>query len=186
MPAADAGPERLFLALWPDPAVRRQLAHIAAAAAGRRHTAPARLHLTLVFLGRTPDERRCCYEQALNNVTVAPLELVLDRLGHWPRAGLLWLGPSNPVPPLTALVEELTRRLKTCGFQPEDRPFRPHVTLARRFRGPPPPLARISQPVRWCSDRIVLVASRTSPAGSVYQVLRYWPGDFKLAPEPLQ
>lgn len=182
----EAQPQRLFLALWPDAEVRRQLAAIATAVAGRRRIAAARLHLTLVFLGATPDLRRRCYERALDGITMAPLELLLDQLGHWPRPGILWLGPSQPVAPLTALVDELNRRLSACGFQPEPRPFRAHVTLARRFHGPVPDLAHVGQPVTWRSAQISLVASQPSPAGSHYQVRRGWPVDFKAASEPLQ
>lgn len=184
--ATDNPLPRLFLALWPEREVRQRLQRVAVAAAGRRHTPAARLHLTLVFLGATPVERRRSYEHALTGLTVPALELVLDRLGYWPRAGVLWLGPSQPLTPLTALVEELNRRLAACGFEPERRPFRAHVTLARHFRGPAPTDSRIDPPVRWHCDRVALVASRPAPQGSRYQVLRYWPGDFMAAPEPLQ
>ncbi|WP_458527413.1 2'-5' RNA ligase family protein, partial [Onishia taeanensis] len=51
---------RLFLALWPDPAVREALSSTAGQAhlaCRGRPVAPEQLHLTLAFLGQVPTER---------------------------------------------------------------------------------------------------------------------------------
>jgi len=58
-------PRRLFLALWPEEAERRQLADLAANVAGRRRVRDDHLHLTLVFLGATDAARLAEYEAAL-------------------------------------------------------------------------------------------------------------------------
>lgn len=179
------GSRRLFLALWPDPGVRRQLAAIARAVPGGRRVKETNLHLTLVFLGTTDTERQRCYAAALERIAVPRLELTLDRLGCWPKPGVLWLGPGHVPRELPALVDDLNQSLAACGFQPERRAFRAHVTLARDFRGPTPTLSDIGPPVHWQTDRIALVESRTSAAGSQYTVLRYRP-DSNGAAEPLQ
>jgi len=56
--------------------------------------------------------------------------------------------------------------LANCGLEPEKRPFKPHVTLARKSVHPAPePLA---EPVVWLADRISLIRSDTHGAVSAY------------------
>ncbi|QQS54199.1 MAG: RNA 2',3'-cyclic phosphodiesterase [Candidatus Competibacteraceae bacterium] len=166
---------RLFLALWPGDAERRQLAEQAAAVAGRRRVRDANLHLTLVFLGATDAARLAAYEAALSDLAVPTLELTLDRYGYWPRPRILWLGASRTPPALYELVAELHRRLRGCGFAPERRAFQAHITLARQFSGPAPTQPP-AVPIRWRVGEVALVESQSSPEGSCYRVLRRWPG----------
>ena len=80
-PAIAEAPRRLFLALWPAEAERRQMAELAANVAGRRRLRDANLHLTLVFLGATDAARLAAYEAALADLPALELELILDRYG---------------------------------------------------------------------------------------------------------
>ncbi|MDQ2696485.1 MAG: RNA 2',3'-cyclic phosphodiesterase [Pseudomonadota bacterium] len=166
-------PRRLFLALWPDDALRRRLADLAQNTAGRRALRPDNLHLTLVFLGATAAGRLACYENALADLAVPPLTLTLDRLGYFPRPRILWLGASHVPPALYGLVADLNRRLAGCGFALERRPFQPHITLARRYSGAVPVLA---EAVVWSVDQVSLMESVASGDGVGYQLLRRWPG----------
>lgn len=166
---------RLFLALWPDDETRHKLASISRKMAGKQAIRAENLHLTLVFLGATSSRQRLCYEQALQDLTVPTLQLTFDQLGCWSKAGILWLGPSHTPDDLTNLVLKLNQRLSDCGFQPERRPFRAHVTLARHFNKRPGDLAEFQEPFSWRTDQIVLVKSITKADGSDYQVLRCWP-----------
>jgi 2'-5' RNA ligase len=166
---------RLFLALWPDSKVQAKIAAIARKVAGRRAIKTANLHLTLVFLGATETGRRLCYEQALRGLTVPPVQLELNRLGCWPKPGILWLGPQRTPDNLIRLVDELKQRLSDCGFRAHRRPFRAHVTLARKFNEIPPDLHQVGEPFSWYSNQIVLVKSVAQPDGSRYDVLQYWP-----------
>ena len=166
---------RLFLALWPEEAERRQMAALAAHIAGRRRVRDANLHLTLVFLGATDAARRAAYEVALANLTVPALELTLDRYGYWPAPCILWLGSSRTPPELYELVAELNRRLRGCGFTPERRAFQAHITLARTFPGPAPERPPAT-PVHWRIGEVALIESLPEKNGSHYRVLRCWPG----------
>ena len=175
-PASDQTIRRLFLALWPEDAERRQLAALAARVAGRQRTPDANLHLTLVFLGATDPARLSAYESALADFTPPALKLVLDRYGYWPQPRTLWLGSSHIPPELYELVADLHQRLRGCGFTPEQRAFQAHITLARNHPGPAPvesPAAKIL----WRINQIALVESRRQDRGSVYQVTRRWPAD---------
>jgi 2'-5' RNA ligase len=166
---------RLFLALWPEEAERRQLAELAANVIGRRRVRDANLHLTLVFLGATDADQLAAYEAALADVSVPMLELTLDRYGYWPAPRILWLGSSRTPPELYELVAELNRRLRGCDFVPERRAFQAHITLARKFLGPAPAQPPATS-VRWRIGEVALVESLRSTEGSLYQVLRRWPG----------
>lgn len=168
------GHRRLFLALWPIDAVRRQLAESAIHVAGRRRIPDENLHLTLVFLGATDADRLAAYETALVDLVIPILTLTLDRYGYWPRSRILWLGCSETPPVLTALVADLHDRLRGCGFIPERRAFQAHVTLARNFPGPVPTQTPVS-PIHWLVTGMALVESLPARTGSCYRVLRGWP-----------
>jgi 2'-5' RNA ligase len=75
---------------------------------------------------------------------------------------------------LVDLVAELHRRLESCGFTPERRPFHAHLTLARKFAGPAP-ADLPGEPLCWHVDQMVLVESINEKDGVHYQVLRRWP-----------
>jgi len=170
-----AKPRRLFLALWPDAGERAQLAALARTlSGGGRKVHPDNLHLTLTFLGATADERLFCYEQALCGLAVPPFTLRLDRLAYWSRSGILWLGASRVPPELSSLVQDLNRRLESCGFSPERRPFQAHITLVRDFTGPAPP-AELEQPVVWRTAQVALAESLQTGRGVRYAVLARWP-----------
>jgi 2'-5' RNA ligase len=165
---------RLFLALWPGDFERHLLAELARAISGERASRPASFHLTLVFLGATSVERLACYEQSLSDFTMPLLTLSLDRFGYWPKPRILWLGSSSPLPLLEEVVMDLHRRLQTCGFVPEKRPFSPHITLARKFSGPAPD-GPVREPIQWTVNQVVLAESLRQADGTHYRVLARWP-----------
>lgn len=97
--------------------------------------APNRLHLTVRFIGHA-DAPRAAEIQA---VMAPPLDtrafdLGFAGLGAFPRFGkpqVLWAGISAGEGDLRRIEREVTARLATLGIPPEDRPYRPHLTLAR-------------------------------------------------------
>jgi RNA 2',3'-cyclic 3'-phosphodiesterase len=99
------------------------------------------LHLTLAFLGELDEEQvDAATQSALAAASTAPpFTLTVAGLGifgppHAPR--VLWCGVGGDVPTLLRLQATLTRRLEAAGFPREERPFAPHLTLAR-FKQPP-------------------------------------------------
>ncbi len=104
---------------------------------GLRRVATADLHLTLFFLGTPPEAAwRSAWEAACGAAAghAAP-ELVLDRFGCFPRPGaerVLWAGVGGAgLVPLRALQAAIEAAVTGAGFEPESRPWAPHVTLAR-------------------------------------------------------
>lgn len=174
-PAEAPAGQRLFFALWPDETVRMALAELAREETQRNgRTVPAgNIHITLAFLGQIEAAQQTCMETAADAVTGTSFELIIGRLGFWPRPRILWAGAATTPAPLLALVADLNRRLVSCGYEPERRPYQAHVTLARKARRGP---QRIEiPPLVWPVAEFCLVASVTEPHGSRYEVLRRWP-----------
>jgi 2'-5' RNA ligase len=180
---------RLFLAVFPPPAVRAA-AH--AAAEALRRAGPARasvswvkaenLHYTLRFLGEVGEDgaRRAAEAAGDAAAAVPAFDAHLGGLGAFPnpeRARVLWIGLSAGAEALTALAHALDRALKPRGFGAPDHPFSPHLTLGR-VREPgggwSEALSRTPAPAgphaRFAVDRLCVVESTLSPKGSTYTV----------------
>jgi len=94
------------------------------------------LHLTLIFLGYLTDEQVWQVCQSVKKVaSITPIfEIVFDQVCLGPKEKnprLIWLkGRENPI--LSHLKQSLEKELSLrVGFSPENRPFLPHITLAR-------------------------------------------------------
>ncbi len=169
---------RLFFALWPDAAQRERLAeavHAAVRGSGGRPVPAAQMHLTLVFLGAVPAPRVAQLTDIAGAAAQAArlpggsIELPLDRLEHWRRPQVLCALPARPPAPLGALAARLIESLREAGFAPDLKPFRPHVTVARKVARPSEPASL--PPVRWRFDAFALIESLTLESGPVYSVV---------------
>jgi 2'-5' RNA ligase len=141
------------------------------------------LHLTLRFLGATPDERQPALAEVITAVAVGvtPFRIVLSGGGAFPdpyRPRVLWIGISEGSPQLADLVRRLDMGLVPLGWPPEDRPFAPHMTLARTDGVPGADerarrLAEVAQGVslEWRADRIVLYKSLLGHGPARYEVI---------------
>jgi 2'-5' RNA ligase len=139
-----------------------------------RWSAPEACHVTLQFLGSATAEQYTCVVARLRDVNHEPVPIELSGVGTFERTGVFFAGVQLS-PELVSLQQAITAATQPCGFQAEDRPYRPHVTLARRRRNassrewrsatsdPHPPL-RCS----FTADRFVLYESMPSPEGSRY------------------
>lgn len=175
VPSAADAPQRLFVALWPDAEVRARLAEVAAALRlpGRRLVPAPNLHLTLAFLGAADAGRRACIERALSDVAGSAFTLAFGTLRHRRRSAMVWLEARGVPPALDALVAAINQALAACGYAPESRPFRAHVTLARNARGLGSRPSDIG--LDWHVRDFCLASSRLASGGSEYTVLRRWP-----------
>src|SRR6266545_4952731 len=94
------------------------------------------IHLTLKFFGNVPAERVTAIAQAMEHAargqTAFPLRATsLGCFPHASRPRLLWIGFDDPSQALGPLYERLTAACLPLGLPAEDRPFHPHLTLAR-------------------------------------------------------
>jgi len=95
-----------------------------------RWSAPESWHITLQFLGSATAEQFDCLAIQLARVRSVPVPLRLDGLGVFDRAGV-FLAKVELTPELIVLQSRVTEATARCGFVPEDRPYQPHITLAR-------------------------------------------------------
>ena len=162
-------PQRLFIALWPAEAPRQAIAAWQQAWSWPPHAAlvkAERLHLTLHFLGDVAAARLPGLEQALR-VPFEPFTLALTQPEVWPN-GVAVLMPERAPAALLRLHAALGRELDAHDLPVEARPYRAHVTLARRAHRATPPPQRPE--LSWRIDEgYVLV--RTLPGGAGYEVL---------------
>jgi len=137
---------RLFVAIDIPEEVRRA---IAAWVAGLRNSAASSgsprgggprwtrlegLHLTLKFIGETPETRVPEIRAALETIRRnSPIDLHLRGTGFFPNEKnprVFWAGIESGEE-LPSLAEAIERKLEPLGFPREARAFQPHLTLAR-------------------------------------------------------
>ena len=165
---------RVFLALWPDEAIRGELHHLAHGLdVGGRPVPRAHLHLTLAFPGTIEAERADCLAARLDELSFDPIPVLLDRVGHFERARVAWAGPSRCPAALDRLAARARGLCLACGVQTEARPFAPHVSLRRHARAPDTPA--LGAPIHWFADRIVLIESGSQGNPGPYRLLAGWP-----------
>ncbi len=160
---------RLFLALVPGGPVRAELsAHTQAWRwnDGAQRYAPPDWHVTLHFIGLVPrsrlDELRAGLSQPFT-----PFELRFGEPALWPH-GLAVLLPMATPPALQVLHDRLGAQLRRLGLRTDERPYRPHLTLARRAEQavlPAPPAGG------WMVRGYVLMESTGRPEAR-YRVLQ--------------
>lgn len=171
-----AARQRLFFALWPDGDTQSALARLAEArlpSGSGRLIVAQNLHLTLVFLGPVDAGYRECAERAAASLRAPAFELEFRRLVYVPRPRVLWSAPERTPEGLTMLESMLRNALAACGHEPESRPFRAHITLARKVRDPVGESTHV--PIRWPVSEFHLVASQTLADGARYRPLVSWP-----------
>lgn len=153
---------------------------------GRREVRWVRLdglHVTLRFLGPTPDERIGDVAAAVSATasSAAPFEAGLDGAGAFPdsrRPRGLWLGIGIGARQLAELAAQLGDELAERGWPRDERPFRCHLTLARSdgvATGPATVdrLVAAAATLRqaWAVDRIGLYESVTGHGPARYDLL---------------
>src|SRR5690242_10374153 len=129
---------RAFIAIDLPESVRAALAEVQHAvrdaARDARWTRPEGTHLTLKFLGQISDAQVQVVVQALAKVErFEPFPIEVKGFGFFPgekRPRVFWAGLEAPAA-LAELAARIERDLEKIGFAPENRPFAPHLTLAR-------------------------------------------------------
>ena len=158
---------RVFIALWPDDAVRSALAAWRDGWRWPRSATPVRserLHLTLHFIGDVPGDRIDEISYGLA-VPCNPFVLTFGRNVLWPH-GIAVLEPDTTPAPLIDLQSTLADALRALALPVDQRSFKPHVTLARRAASASP--ANDGPSVDWAVDRYALMRSHPDH----YEVVR--------------
>lgn len=169
---------RLFYAVAADEEVKaaaaQALARLRRAGADYRWVDPRDMHVTLRFLGETPEAKlpEVRERMRLAAAASAPFELVyggVDAFESLDDPRVVWVGLDEGFEPMLKLADLLGRD--------EPRPFSPHLTMGRRRRETAPPefIAALRAEPRWSLrrpvSRISLYASRPAPFGHAYEIL---------------
>jgi 2'-5' RNA ligase len=172
---------RVFVAVPLDEETRHRLAHVVAErvpAIPGGAVEPQKWHLTLRFLGEVDEVEVDRIRHSLDRADLGgPFTMAWGGLGAFPRparASVLWVGIPRGADELRSLWMATEAALDDAGFPPEDRPFRPHLTIAR-IR-PPEDVSRLvaGEPlptVPMKVDRITLFQSRLARGGAAYSIV---------------
>ncbi len=181
---------RLFIAIELPPSVRRELSalqeRLRPRCPGWRFVRAEGIHLTLRFLGEVDAARDAASRGAWREAAAASaaIRLRIGGLGVFPGAArprVLWVG-TNEASESAGRLEALARRMeeaaRACGFPPETRPFRAHLTLARAGSGgppalPPPDAGGCALDVR--AEEAALIRSELRPDGARYSRIEAFP-----------
>lgn len=183
---------RAFLAIDPPPEVLRSIADIQGMLKRDIQGAlswvrPEGIHLTLKFFGTITAADVGTVAEAVAGLTVGarPFNLEAEGLGVFPdarRPRVLLLRIGGEVERLVVLQKSIDRRLESCGFPKEKRPFRAHLTLARiksrqGLSGIDRVLAGKASPSagRFSAAGLTLFKSELTPKGAIYTTLDHFP-----------
>ena len=126
---------RYFVAIPPTDDVRDALIRAQPAPSqGLRMVSPEELHLTLHFLGEVSDSDCGELHRALHAIHAAPFALSLSGVGWFsqPSGAVFFYARAEPEPELLELHRRIGVGLGAAiGFEVEQRPYVPHITLAR-------------------------------------------------------
>jgi len=147
---------------------------------------PGGIHLTLKFLGNIPSKRVTEITEAMGKAVqgISPFRLEISGLGAFPslkQARVLWVGIGGELDQLSTLQQNIDSVLAALGFAREERPFVPHLTLARVREGASLPERRSfgelvgsaafedKYPIE--VEAVRLMRSQLTPAGALYTCL---------------
>lgn len=171
------GKKRLFLALWPDDPVRQQLNSILGklneqSFNGSSAVSQENLHMTLLFLGDVHESEMVDLISSLENISVLPFTLSIDRWGHFHKPGILWLGITEIPDQLNQLFKQIkaivAKHIKGVPLKK----FKPHITMLRKAKSLPQ--VHDFEPIEWQINSFVLVESILRSEGVEYKVLQEW------------
>lgn len=143
---------------------------------------PENWHITLRFLGPVD-------ESVLDRVTAeldgldspGSIRARLGGLGAFPRpsrATVLWVGLDRGAEEIGRLAGRVEDAVEAAGFEPEGRPFHPHLTLSR-IRPERDVRALVggapAMEVPFDVPAVALMESHTGPGGPRYEVVERFP-----------
>ena len=179
---------RSFLAIELPATIQRKIGEIEgdlkATSGDVRWVNPQKIHLTLKFFGNIEESKIDSIVEAIEGPLrrTEPFPLTVRGTGAFPNLKnprVIWMGLIDGKAILVPLQREIDASLEKVGFQPEDRPFRPHLTLGRvKSNRGKHDLIRGVEKYReeeigeFQADKVILFKSDLTPSGSMYTRLR--------------
>ncbi|GGM26278.1 hypothetical protein GCM10011351_09900 [Paraliobacillus quinghaiensis] len=120
-------------------------------------------HITLKFLGATSDMTK---QQLIDEVkqieTPAPFQLKLGNFGWFglsDKPRVAWIGVEKSLE-LVQLQQQIDKTTEQYGFKKENRPYRPHITLGKRWLGSEAVKSELESLERQISEPITIEVDR--------------------------
>ena len=175
---------RVFIAIALPGEIQRELAAVQrdlkTVTNSARWVAPESIHVTLRFIGETPEHRIPEIDSALIGLTWKPFTVSVRGIGFFPGTRsprVFWAGLEAPS--MENLAQQIDTRMERLGFEREKRAFRPHLTLARaRDMRIDSSLVIAAEKYEehsfgsFTADRFYLIQSTLKPTGAVYTKLK--------------
>jgi 2'-5' RNA ligase len=149
-----------------------------------RWAAPEQIHITLRFLGSIRETEVVEVAKRFRGVSEKSPAFRLhgEGLGCFPNARrprVLWAGLAGDLERVSELHGAINEATQGFGEPPDERPFTPHLTLARVQNLERPNLQRLESILErgfeiqdpWEVKSVLLVRSHLSPQGSRYEIL---------------
>lgn len=141
-----------------------------------RWSAPESWHITLQFLGNISEEQYTCIVSRLSDLHLPNISITFGAFGFFERAGIFYVDVCN-TERLKTLQQTITAATGLCGCTAEDRPYHPHITLARiKGKQDIHALARLKAIIprtppftTFRAETFILYESFTGPSGSRYE-----------------
>jgi len=145
---------------------------------------PEKIHLTIKFFGNIEESRIDpifkAIEEPIQNTQ--PFSLRVRGVGAFPQMKnprVIWMGLMDGKEIFTLFQKQIETQLEKIGFQPEDRPFHPHLTLGRMksSRGKEELVERMEKYREgefgtFQVERLVLFKSDLRPTGPIHTPLK--------------
>ncbi|HYH02571.1 MAG TPA: RNA 2',3'-cyclic phosphodiesterase [Bacillota bacterium] len=178
---------RLFIGIWLNAALRDEVVRFVETVrqdiCGFKWTPPEQLHFTLKFLGEVKPEDSVRLTANLREVAaqIGEFTLALGAPGCFPHAGkprIVWLGLAQGGQAVRSLAASVEAVCVENGFPADDKPFRPHLTIARARPDCP---FQINFPSGTGFEKAMivqsfsLIESKLTPTGPIYQTVAEFP-----------
>jgi len=149
-----------------------------------RWVSPEKIHLTLKFFGNIEESRIDPIFKSIEEPIrdTSPFSLKVRGVGAFPQLNnprVIWMGLVDGKETLASFQKQIEKQLEKIGFQPEDRPHQPHLTLGRMksSRGKRELVEKMEKHKEeefgdFQVDRVVLFKSDLRPTGPIYTPLK--------------
>jgi len=179
---------RSFLAIELPATVQAKIGKVVedarATSADVRWVSPGKIHLTLKFFGNIEESKIDSIAATIQGPAgeAKAFPLSVRGTGAFPNLKnprVIWIGLVDSEGRLAGLQKEVESSLKKIGFESEDRPFHPHLTLGRvKSNHGRQELVRCVEKYReeelgtFQVEKMVLFKSDLTPTGPIYTSLR--------------
>lgn len=142
------------------------------------YSAKQNLHITFRFLGEVEAHKVSDIKSVLDNYKNLDINLELKKAGFFNKSqnSAIWVGLNGELKKLEDTVYKLNDDLENIGFEKENRKFKPHITIARKFNVLDnynlEALNNISiENMSFNIGEINLIKSTLTPNGPIYEVI---------------